>query len=83
VAVDVIANVFFRHSARIARAEISAARPAFYPFHQIGWTQGRRGRSQYVHVVLPDVPFLDPDIQTETRLPDQLPRPMDNLPFRT
>jgi hypothetical protein len=59
-----------------------AQRPAFYPFHQIGWTQGRRGRSQYVHVVLPDVPLLDPDIQTETRLPDQLPRPMDNLPLQ-
>ena len=58
-----------------------ARRPTFHPFHQIRWTQRRRARPEDVHVILADVPFLDPHIETEAGLTDQFPRSVGNLPL--
>jgi len=42
-------------------------RPTLYSFRRIGWTQRRRARPKDVHVILADVSFLDPYVETQWR----------------
>jgi len=68
VTFDVISNLLLRYPA-VRRAKISLD-------PEVPTLAGAREK---VHVVLADVPFLDPNIQAEAGLPDQLPRPTGHL----